>query len=106
MNARQKAKYYKRKYEELKNMPLPKFTVNNYKVDTLEFQRLYPEALIVNGMEDEIKNIITRDLVNGLVLQMDKYVTVKTYFEPHWNHYRFVGEVKVVRAEREAGQVS
>lgn len=101
MNARQKAKYYRLKYEKLANMPLPKPTVTNYKVDTLKFQRSYPEDLIVKGKEDEIKNIITRDLVDGLVSQMDKYVTVKTWFEPFLNNYRFVGKVKVVRADSE-----
>jgi len=101
MNARQKAKYYKRKYEELKNFPLPKFQATYYKVDTLEFKRLYPAALIVNGMENKIRDVIQRDLVNDLVLQMDKYITVKTCFEPELNHYRFTGYVKVVRAESE-----
>ena len=101
MNARQKAKYYRRKYEELANMPLPKPTVTNYKVDTLQFQRLYPEYLIAKDRGDEIKNIITRDLVDYLVSQMDKYVTVKTWFEPHLNHYGFIGAVKVVRAKSE-----
>ena len=97
MNARQKAKYYKRKYEELAKMPLPKFTVINYKIDTLRFQRLYPEALIVKGKEDMLTDIITRDLANELTSQMDKYVTVTTNFEPHINHYRVVGEIRVVR---------
>jgi hypothetical protein len=102
MNARQKAKYYRRKYEELANMPLPKLKVNNYKIDTLKFQRSYPDDLIAMGKEDEIKNMITRDLVDGLVSQMDKYVTVKTWFEPYLNHYIFAGEVKVVRTKEEA----
>lgn len=96
MNARQKAKYYKRKYEEIANKPLPKFTVTPYRIDTLRFQRLYPEALIVEGEEDMIKDIVTRDLVNDLVSQMNKYVIVKTCFEPHLNKYRITGEIKVV----------
>ncbi len=103
MNARQKAKYYKRKCEEFANMPLPEFTVTNYKVDTLRVLRLYPEALI-KGNEDRIKAILTRDLVNELVSQMNEYVTVKPIincFEPHLNYYRFEGELKVVRAESE-----
>lgn len=101
MNARQKAKYYKRKYEELANMPLPKFTVTNYKVDTLRFQRLYPEYLIINYNENKIIDIIKRDLANELVSQMDKYAIVESYFEPHLNQYKFVGVVKGVRAESE-----
>ena len=78
-------------------MLLPKFTVTNYKIDTLRFQRLYPKALIVKGEEDLLKRIITGDLANELTSQMDKYVTVTTNFEPHTNHYRIVGEIRVVR---------
>jgi len=96
MNARQKAKYYKRKYEELAKMPLPKVTVTNYKIDTLRFQRLYPEALIVKGEENKLTDIITKDLANELASQMGKYVTVTANFEPHINHYRIVGEIRVV----------
>lgn len=99
MNARQKAKYYKRKYEEIAKMPLPKFTVTNYKVDTLRFEKLYPEALISNTNEEYISEKITKDLVFELAGQMDKYVTVKTNFEPHLNHFRVVGEIKVVCKE-------
>ena len=93
--------YFKRKHEELANMPLPKPTVTSYKVDTLKFQRSYPVDLIIMGGEDKINSIITRDLVDDLVSQMDKYVTVMTLFEPHKNCYRIAGEVKVVRAESE-----
>ncbi len=97
--------YFKRKHKELANMPLltplPKPTVTSHKVDTLKFQRSYPADLIIMGEEDKIKSIFTRDLVDDLVSQMDKYVTVMTLFEPHKNCYRIAGEVKVVRAESE-----
>jgi len=100
--------YFKKKHEKLANMPLPKPTmplpkptVTSYKVDTLKFQRSYPADLIIGGVEDKIKNIITRDLVDDLVSQMDKYVTVMTLFEPRKNCYIFTGVVKVVRTESE-----
>ena len=96
MNARQKAKYYKRKYEELAKMPLPKFTVTNYKVDTLRLQRLYPEALIEKGKENTLTDIIIKDLANELASQIGRYVTVTANFEPHINYYRIVGEIRVV----------
>lgn len=102
MNARQKAKYYKRKCEELDEelyniIFSPKFPVTNYKVDTLRFQRIYPENLVVKGREDILEDVITRDLVNELVSQMDKYVTVQMSFEPHLNSYKITADVKVVR---------
>ena len=100
-NLRKRIEDLKENDEILANMQLPKFTVNSYKVDTLKFQRSYPADLIIMGEEDKMKSIITRDLVDDLVLQMDKYVTVRTFFEPHKNWYRVVGEVKVVKAESE-----
>lgn len=96
MNARQKAKYYKRKYEELANMPLPKFTVTNYKIDKLRFQRFYPELLIKSEDEQRMTDIITRDLAIEMASQLWKYVTVKSNYEPLLNQYKFIGEVEVV----------
>ena len=99
MNARQKAKYYKRKYEELAKQPLlPELKVTNYKVDKLRFMRLYPEALI-NGNEQLLVDTITRDLAYELVRKIDKYVTVRTNFEPHLNQYKVLGELEVVSRE-------
>lgn len=95
MNARQKAKYYKRKYEELANVKIPIFRVEQHKIDTLRFQRLYPEVLIA-GREDVVADIISKDVGFEIASQIDKYVTVKTEFEPHLNQFRVVGEVKVV----------
>lgn len=94
MNARQKAKRFKRLYEEMLKQPIPKFTVTNYKIDTLRFERLYPDV-IIQGNESRIIDTITKDLAHELVEQMDKYVTITTNFEPHVNKFRVVGEVKV-----------
>lgn len=96
MNARQKAKHYKRMYEEFLHKPL-KLNVINHKVDTLRFSRLYPQSIITSSDEDITTKILTRDLVNALVYQMDKYVTIKTEFLPNMHQYKFSAEVKVVR---------
>ena len=52
MNARQKAKYYKRKYEELVSMPLifkplPEVTLQDY-LNTMKHYGLSPEELFEN----------------------------------------------------------
>ena len=96
MNARQKAKYYKRKYEELAKQPLlPELKVTNYRVDKLRFMRLYP-AVLVEGNERLLLDTVTRDLSHELVSKIDKYVTTRVNFEPHLNQYRVVGELEVV----------
>ena len=100
-NLRKKIEELKENDKILANTPLLKPIVTSYEVDTLKFQRSYPADLIIMGEEDKMKSIITRDLVDDLVSQMDKYVTVMTLFEPHKNCYRAAGEVKVVRTESE-----
>lgn len=98
MNARQKAKHYKRLYSELLSRPMPKFSATNYRVDTLSFQRLYPD-IFVPANEDELTDIIVRDLALELMSQLDKYVTVTTSREPYINRVKVIGEVMVVRKE-------
>lgn len=100
MNARQKAKHYKRMYEELLNKPI-KVNVINHKVDTLRFSRLYPQPIITSSDEDITTKILTKDLVNSLVVQMDKYVTIKTEFIPFLHQYKFNAVVEVVRRDEE-----
>lgn len=97
MNARQKAKLYKRKYEELLNMPMPKLTVTNCNIDTLRFQRLYPAVFVTNSSIDYIAETIRKDLAFGIAEQLDKYVDYTTEFDRHTNKYRFEAEIKILR---------
>lgn len=95
MNARQKAKYYKRKYESLLKEPV-RYKVETHPIDTLRFERYYPKALVMQG-DDYIIDVLKRDLANGLVDKLNNYMDYKTEFCPHLNQYRFVGEFQVVR---------
>lgn len=88
MNARQKAKKYKRMYEELLKQPV--------KIDTLRSERLYPEALIMQGNSSHLREVIVKDIAQGLASSLDKYMDYHTEFCPHINKYRFYGEIKVV----------
>lgn len=87
MNTRQKAKYYKRKYEML---------LKRYKIDTLRVERFYPDALIVQENSDYLREIVVKDIAQRLASSLDKYIDYRTEFCPHINHYRFLGEIKVV----------
>lgn len=95
MNARQKAKYYKRKYEMLLKQPI-QFKVEQHKIDTLRFERFYPDALIVQEKGDYLREIVVKDIAQGLASSLDKYIDYRTEFCPHINKYRFLGEIKVV----------
>ena len=95
MNARQKAKYYKRKYDELLKQPIP-FTVEQHKIDTIQFERFYPEALIVHENSDLLREIVVRDVAHALADKLDKYIEYRTIYEPHVGGYRFFGKVRVI----------
>lgn len=92
MNARQKAKKYKRMYEALLKSPV-KFKVEQHKIDTLRFERFYPEELATS---DYCRETIFRDIAQCLASSLDKYIDYYTEFCPYINQYRFCGEIKVV----------
>ena len=95
MNARQKAKKYKRMYDELLRQPV-KYTVEQHKIDTVRFERRLPESLVTLGNSDYLRHCIVKDIANGLAEHLDKYITCYTEFCPHTNDYRICGEIKVV----------
>ena len=95
MNARQKAKYYKRKYEELANCPIiPQVYTHSHHIDTLKFERFFPDELIRN---EHFEEIVVKDLANYIAEDLEKYVVYKTYFEPYLNKVKVTGEIRVVR---------
>ena len=95
MNARQKAKKYKRMYEALLKQPV-RFKVEQHKIDTLRFERFYPEALIVQENSNYLRKVIVKDIAQNIASSLDKYIDYFTEFCPHINKYRFCGEIKVV----------
>ena len=97
MNVRQKAKYYKRKYEETKYDAIPvKCIVTRYNVDTLKAERLCPKDLIENNDENIKVDIFTRALAQDLAAQGNKYMTITSHYEPSLRSYIVSGEIKVV----------
>lgn len=96
MNARQKAKKYKRMYEELIKQPV-KYEVKTHKIDTLKFERLYPRHLVIDENSGYFKEVILKDIAYSIAESLDKYMIYRTEFCPHMNRYRFVGEIKVVK---------
>lgn len=99
MNARQKAKRYKRMYEELVNKPV-KITVEQHKIDRLKFKRAYPSYFVVDENSSYFKEVILKDIAFDLVKSLDKYIDYHIEFCPHTNKYYFVGEIKVMVVER------
>ena len=65
MNARQKAKKYKRMYEELIKQPL-RFEVKKYKIDTLKFERFYPTPVITQENSSYYAEVVTKDIARDI----------------------------------------
>lgn len=99
MNARQKAKKYKYLYEKLLNQPI-KFKMEQHKIDTLRFERFYPEELIAKENSNALQEIILNDIAQGLAQELidhfDNYINYFTEDCSYINEYRFCGEIKVV----------
>lgn len=95
MNARQKAKKYKRINEALLNRPV-KLKVEQYKIDTLGFERFFysEDPILQNG--DYLQEVITNDIAQGIANNLYKYIDCNIEFCPHINMYRFYGKIKVL----------
>ena len=85
-------------YEKLLNQPVQpvRFKVEQYKIDTLRFERFYPEELIAQENSSYLREVIVRGITQGIVSSLDKYIDYNTEFCPDINKYRFYGEIKVV----------
>ena len=98
MNARQKAKYYKRKYKEIMNMKIhtPTIYEREKHFEIIRVVREYPEALVIQG-DDGFKKWIRDSLAGDIAREALNYMEWRTYFDPHRNVYRLAGEMGVVR---------
>ena len=118
MNARQKAKRFKRLYEDLLKQTPPIVFEEPHQIDTLRVERMYPEELVRNtcfmqednkplfmkDVTDFISSIATpiasayiqKDISYGLAEGLYKYIVYRTDYNPEMNTYRICGEIKVV----------
>lgn len=107
MNARQKAKEYKRKYIALMNqfvkLHLVELHEKQHKIDTIRFERFYPAPLIDGHysmhLHSYLQKAIGEDIAQCLVNDHGKYIDFHIEFCPHINRYRLYGEIKVVNKE-------
>ena len=82
-------------YEALLKQPV-RFKVEQHKIDTLRFERFYPEALIMQENRDYLREVIVKDIAQSIASSLDKYIDYNIEYCPHINQCRFYGEIKVV----------
>ncbi len=94
MNARQKAKFYKRKYEELLKSPVkPKVEVEQHKIDTLRYERFISEDLMLYGGFD---SYVFDGIEDSLREELIKHCDWHLEHIPEMYKYKFTAEIKVI----------
>lgn len=73
MNARQKAKKYKKAYEDLLKQPVRHYVVN-HPVDTLHLKKRYPMEWTFNLSREAFKNKVKNDMKNELMDKIEPYI--------------------------------
>ena len=90
MNARQNAKLYKRKYEELLHMPLPKTRIENRKVDTLRYEKLISEDFIFDNLKDSgIGSYLLREMEDSLREEIRRHYNWHLVHIPEMSMFKF-----------------
>lgn len=94
MNARQKAKRFKRLYEGLLKQPQPIVFAGPNHIDTLRFEKCYPDELLRNS--PNATSYILMEIAQSLAAGLGKYIVYRTYYDPTTDTCRISGEIKVV----------
>lgn len=76
MNTRQKAKHYKKAYEELLKQPVRQYVVE-HPVDTLHFKKSYPMEIVDSCNEERLEELIDNDVKRGFMDGIGPYVDWK-----------------------------
>ena len=107
MNARQKAKKYKRAYEALlKEKPHIVFhEVPCPPLDTLNFSELVPKEAIEQCGKDYIREIIINSFAKELAKNPEKYVTYYAEYMPYMGQYRLNCQIKILRRQNNDNKV-
>jgi len=82
MNARQKAKYWKKRYQQLVNTPLPKVVEVNREVVPLKFKREYPAYAVCLYTDEVFDEIVKRDISDYLAEHLLEFVDYSTHYNP------------------------
>lgn len=95
MNARQKAKYYKRKYLELANAPVPKVFVTPKDVVRVEAVRNVDAVDVLRNMR-EAEEITMKILGEELLAKVMNCIDFKSYYDIMMNRYRVRARLEVL----------
>ena len=95
MNARQKAKYYKKLYERTQKQPI-NLQVHNFKTSYIQACKLLPYEMALKLQESECREVIENELVRELSKEIKKIMDVEVQDYPEQCVYKVYGTVRVV----------
>ena len=95
LNARQKAKKYKRINEALLTQPV-KFKVEQHKIDTLGFECFFHPKDPIMQNDNYLQEVISENIAQGIANNLYKYIDYNIEFCPHINMYRLYGKIKIL----------
>jgi hypothetical protein len=98
MNARQKAKRYKRMYEALsaKSKPPIEFKEEEYKIDTLKFTTAFSEEFVSQADYNYLREVVINSFAEKLVKCGDKYIEYRLEHLPYLKEYLIHLQMKVL----------
>ena len=95
MNARQKAKKYKKLYESMQKQPI-NLQVHNFKTSYIQACKLVPYEMALHLQESECREIIENELVHQLSKEIKNIMDVEVQDYPEQCVYKVFGTVRVV----------
>jgi len=98
MNARQKAKRYKRMYEALsaKSKPPIEFKEVEYKIDTLKFTTAFSEEYASQADYSYLREVAINSFAEKLVKCGDKYIEYRLEHLPYLKKYLIHLQMRVL----------
>lgn len=98
MNARQKAKRYKRMYETLlaKSKPPIEFKTEEYKIDTLKFTTAFSEEFVSQADYNYLREVAINNFAEKLVECGDNYIEYHLEHLPYLKEYLIHLQMRVL----------
>lgn len=99
MNNRQKAKYWKRRYQELANQPVrPRFVISERKVERLSYTTVVDHELYMQGIDNpELQKQILGDVMDKLADRAKNFIDITVEQDMFSGGWRFNGRLDIAR---------
>ena len=97
MNARQKAKYWKNKYQELASVPVPiKNVVSERRITTISYTKVINDEIYKLGLDStESQKMILGEVMNGVAERAKNFVDITVERDIYNDGTRITGRLAI-----------